>query len=179
MALSIRRGASRAFKITLEGCEEQDYIWKDLGSIRVRLSQGGIHVDKTPVIDKSDGTVILVYFSQEDTIKFLDTAKAKLQVFTLKESTYHQLAIKSDVFEVAVLESLWDDVVTDGSYSGNENIDLDDPEYSDPIGHDYYGYLHMDVEEFRGIISEVPGAIMEGTVLRYNPSSETLLSSNS
>lgn len=179
MALNIRRGASRVFYITLENCEAQDFIWRDLGTIRVRLSQGNVVVDKIAEIDHNDETACFVYFSQEDTIKFSDKFKAKVQVFILRESTDHQLAVKSTPFDVVVMESLWDEVITDGVYSGIEDFSLVDPAFQEPIGHDYYGYLHIDISEFRGIISEVDEALIEGDTLVYDPSSETLSSTSS
>ena len=177
MALSIRRGASRVFRLSLENCVAFDYLWKDLGTIRVRLSQGGIVVDKTPTIMTSDATSCLVYYSQEDTIRFSDQAKAKIQVFALKESTYHQLAVKSEIYDVEVYPSLWNEAITDGKYSGNESLNLDSPAFQDPVGHDYYGYMHIDIKEFSGIISEVSGNILQGANLVYNPTTETLRSS--
>lgn len=176
MALSIRRGASQVIQLSLEGCDTQDYIWEDFGTIRVRLSQGIVHVDKIAQIDQDDATACLIYLSQADTIQFSSESKAKLQVFTLRESQYHQLAIKSKVFDVIVEESLWDEVITDGTYSGDEDIDLFDPKYQTPMGHDYYGYVHIDVNEFRGIISDAEDAQLMGDVLTYDPSSETLYS---
>lgn len=179
MALSIRRGASKVIQLSLEGCEYQDYIWEDFGTIRVRLSQGSVHVDKIAQISQDDATACLIYFSQADTIQFSSESRAKLQVFTLRESQYHQLAIKTKVFDVLVEESLWDEVVTDGTYSGTEDVDLFDPDYPAPIGHDYYGYLHIDVNEFRGIISDAEDAQMLGDTLMYDPDSETLYSETS
>lgn len=174
MALSIRRGASRVFVITLEGCEDDDYIWSDLGTLMVRLRQGANIVDKKLTIDPHDHTKGYVYFSQAETIKFSDTAKAKIQVFTLKESTYHQLAIKTDAFDVIVLESLWDNVV--GTNYTEEYLPPDSPEFTDPVGHDYYQYLHVDISEFAGIISDAPGAILSNETLVFNASTETLYS---
>jgi len=177
MALTLRRGTSRVFQLTLENCDTQDYIWQDFGKVRVRLSQGGYYIDKFAQIDPNDPTSCLVYYSQEESIKFTEDSKAKLQVFVLKESEEHQLAIKSKTFDVIIEESLWNEVITDGKYAGTEVLTLDDPEYSEPIGHDYYSYLHLDIKEFRGIISNDAGAVMEGTTLYYDGSNETLFSS--
>ena len=174
MALTIRRGASRVFVITLENCAEDDYIWNELGTLMVRLRQGSVIVDKKLTIDSRDKKVGYVYFSQAETIKFRDDAKAKLQIFTLKESTYHQLAIKTDAFEVIVLESLWDNVV--GENYQEEYLPPDSPEFTDPVGHDYYQYLHVDISAFAGIISDAPGTILNGTDLVFNESIETLYS---
>lgn len=176
MALSIRRGASRVFVITLEGCEDDDFIWSDLGRLMVRLAQGANVVDKLLTIDAHDRTKGYVYFSQGDTIKFKDNAKAKLQIFTLKDSTYHQLAIKTDTFEVNVLESLWNEVVDKSHAYVEEYLPPDSPEFTEPVGHDYYQYLHIDISEFAGIITSVPGTILSGTNLVYNGTSETLYS---
>lgn len=176
MALNIRRGASRVFQITLENCEALDYLWSDLGTIRVRLSQGDVYVDKIAIIDPNDATACLVYYSQAETLKFSDKYKAKLQVFVLNESQSHQLAIKSSVFDVIVSESLWNEYVTDGNYGENESLILDSPEYQEPIGHDYYSYLHIDINEYRGIISEVAVAVLDGDTLVYNPDTEVLYS---
>lgn len=176
MALSIRRGTSKLLQLTLENCNTQDYIWSDFGSIRVRLSQGSVCVDKFATIDYNDETACFVYYSQEDTIKFSDKYKAKLQVFVLNESLEHQVASKSSVFDVIILESLWDNVVTDGRYGGVESLVLEDPDYPEPIGHDYYGYLHIDIKEYRGIITEFGGATLEGSFLVYDPSTETVFS---
>ena len=177
MAIYIRRGTSKVLQLCLEGCSEQTYIWRDLGSIRVRLTQGAVVIDKRPVIDKNDSSCCLVYYSQADTIRLKSGMKARLQVFTLKESSYHQTAIKSEVFEIPIEESLWDTEVTDGKYTGTESLSFDSPEYQEPIGHDYYGHLHLKINEFQGIISEVSGAILQGSTLVYNKDTETLLSS--
>lgn len=178
MALTLRRGTSRVFQLTLENCDTQDFIWQDFGKIRVRLSQGRHYIDKYAQIDPNDPTACLVYYSQEDSIGFSEEIKAKLQVFLLKESEDHQLAIKSKTFDVIIEESLWNEVITDGNYSGTEVLTLDDPEYSQPIGHDYYSYLHLNIKEFSGIISNDAGAVVEGSDLYYDSSNETLFASS-
>ena len=174
MALSIRRGTSRVFVITLEGCEDDEYIWSDLGTLMVRLRQGANIVDKKLTIDPNDRTKGYVYFSQAETINFTDQAKAKIQIFTLKESTYHQLAIKTNAFDVTVLESLWDNVV--GEKYSQEYLPPDSPEFTDPVGHDYYQYLHIDISEFAGVISDASGTILSHDTLMFNSSTETLYS---
>lgn len=178
MALSIRRGASRVFVITLDNCTQESYTFNDFERVIVRLSQGAINIDKDLTISKTNGREGMVYFSQADTINFNEQVKARLQVFLLEESGYHQLAVKSDVFDLVVLESLWNNVVGTGEYI-HENLHLDYPEFQNPIGHDYYQPLHIDINQFAGIIGEVDGCIMEAGHLIYNPSSETLYSSNS
>lgn len=177
MSLSIRRGASRVFQISFDNCDNQDILWNNFEHIRVRLSQGDVVVDKMAVIDQNDATACLVYYSQEDTIRFKNNSTAKLQIFLIKESEDHQIAIKTNVFDVVVGESLWNEVVTDGIYSGNESLAILDPEYSEPIGHDYYSYLHIDIKEYHGIISEKADVIIDGTNLYYDPSTETIFAS--
>ncbi len=179
MALSIRRGASRVIQLTLERCEAQDFLWGDFNTILVRLSQGSVNIDKTPVIQENDPSSCLVYYSQEDTLRFSDKQKARLQVFLLYESNEHQCAVKSDVYNVVVTESLWNEAITSGVYSGNESLELVDPNYQYPIGHDCYSFLHIDITEFRGIIKEAVEAALEGDSLAYNPSNETLSAESS
>lgn len=176
MGLTIRKGASRVFVITLDHCTQESYTFKDFEKVIVRLSQGAINVDKNLTVTKSNGREGMVYFSQEDTINFQNNSKARMQILLLEESMYHQLVVKTSVFDVYVEESLWYNTVG-GDHYEYEDLPPGSYEYTNAIGHDYYQDLHIDINEFAGIMGDVDGCIMQGTNLKFNPSTETLYSS--
>lgn len=175
MALSVTRGTTRTLVICLEGCTEDDYIWTNYDKTIVRIVQGSVVIDKELEVLKDDATAGVVFYTQEDTLRLNDSSKAKLQISSIKETKNHQASLKSPIFDVIVCPSLWNDEITTGVFE-EENFDLIKPEYPDPMGHVAYDYLHIDIREFAGVISEKEEAVLEGLTLVVDGDTETLYS---
>lgn len=111
MALSIRRGTTKTLQLTIDCCKK---IWSDLGTIIVRLKQGELVIDKTPIVDSEDPTMCRVIYTQDETIQLKSGMPAQMQIFSIIGGTSQEVAAKSGVYEVTVLESLWDEVIHNG-----------------------------------------------------------------
>lgn len=186
MALTIRRGTTRAFLIGLDNCTKSDYLWKNFQGTKVRLRQGSVIIDRPVTMVDNDATACMVYFTEKDTLKLSSNIGAKLQISSYRETPAHSVVLKSKEFEVIVLPSLWDTSVTDGIFDDDSVISLSDPLYPAPIAHDIYQTLHINVDEYSGIIAENAQIIeyidvtvdgtMDGVRLVYDENSETLSS---
>lgn len=108
MAISIRRGTTKTLMFTLDCCCNQE--WADLGKVIVRLQQGSLVIDKELTVSESDPTAATVEYSQEETIQLNEGSPAEIQIFSIN-GTEKETALKSDVYEVKVLKSLWNEVV--------------------------------------------------------------------
>ena len=111
MAIDIRKGTTKTIIFTID-CGNKE--WTDLGTVHVRLKQGSLIIDKIPRILASDPTSAQVDYTQEETIQLAEGQKAELQIFPVIGSADSEVAIKSDVYEVNVLRSLWNEVVHNG-----------------------------------------------------------------
>ena len=108
MAITIRRGTTKTIIFTID-CENKE--WSDLGTVHVRLKQGSLIIDKIPTILQSDPTSAQVDYTQDETIQLIEGQKAELQIFPVINSNGSEIAIKSDIYEVNILRSLWNEVV--------------------------------------------------------------------
>lgn len=108
MAISIRKGTTKTIIFTID-CDNKQ--WTDLGTVHVRLKQGSLIIDKTPTILVDDPTSAQVDYTQDETIQLIEGQKAELQIFPVIGSGSSEVAVKSDVYEVNVLKSLWSEVV--------------------------------------------------------------------
>lgn len=111
MAIDIRKGTTKSLIFTID-CDNKE--WTDLGTVHVRLKQGSLVIDKIPTILASDPTSAQVDYTQEETIRLIEGQKAELQIFPVIGPEESEIAVKSDVYEVNVLRSLWNEVVHNG-----------------------------------------------------------------
>lgn len=176
MALTIRKGATKVYIIGLDGCTSEDYLWSTFDKTLVRLQQGNYVVEKELHIMEDDATAGLVHFTEADTLPLVGDSKALLQVASLKETSDHELVLKSREFEVVVLPSLWTTPIASGIE--RENLVLLEPDIPKAALHSVYETLHIDIKEYSGIISERADAIIEGQYLVFDPQTETLYSSD-
>lgn len=108
MAISIRKGTTKTLMFTLDCCCNQE--WEDLGTVKVRLKQGNLIIDKELTVSESDPTSATVEYSQDETIQLLEGSPAEIQLFSI-QGTDNEIALKSDIYEVSILRSLWSEVV--------------------------------------------------------------------
>lgn len=108
MAIVITRGTTKTLYFTLDSNQNQE--WVNLGNIKLRISQGNIVVDKFLVVDSGDPTLASVTFTQEETLRFRE-GKGEFQLVSVIGNQYSEIVLKSAVFEVIILKSLWNEVV--------------------------------------------------------------------
>ena len=99
------RGTTPVFEITLEGTD-----YDQLGTVLFRFRQNGTVLDKTPVISDNKATITL---TQEETLRF-DEGKVSIQLMGILGPAATEVVPKSDIVEISVLRSLWEEAVHNG-----------------------------------------------------------------
>lgn len=86
-----------------------DTLWKSLGTIIIRLVQGTLVIDKK--FNDWQEDVLTVEYTQDDTIKLFENKSAKIQVLSVDGDISNESALKSQTYQISVLDSLWDEAV--------------------------------------------------------------------
>lgn len=86
-----------------------DTMWQDLGSIHVRIVQGSLILDKEFSNWQED--ILTVKYTQDDTIRLTEGKPAKLQVLCVDGDLTDESALKSQAYQISVLDSLWNEAV--------------------------------------------------------------------
>ena len=106
---SIRRGTTKKVTFLIK-CNCSGTTWSDLGTLKFRLTQGNVTLDKTLVIVSSDHTSAYIKYTQEDTLRF-SVGSARGQLFSITGTGNAEVALKTHVYNVEIQESLWDQAV--------------------------------------------------------------------
>lgn len=97
--MEIIRGTTPTIIIELE----DDVKFSELGRCVLRIKQGDLFIDKEPFeVSGSEGKF---KYSEEETLKLLE-GKAWIQLVGKDENVE-----KTNVYEIAILKSLWNEVV--------------------------------------------------------------------
>ncbi len=86
-----------------------DTVWRSLGTIIIRLVQDNLLIDKTFKDYQED--ILTVEYTQDETIRLMDNKSAKIQVMCVDGDLADESALKSQTYQVSVLDSLWDEAV--------------------------------------------------------------------
>lgn len=114
MQLFIRKGTTKTLTLAIDTCCGDTKTWSDLGTVRVRLVQGNITIDKTITVSAQDPTTATVSYTQEETNQLSVGSNFQLQLFAIKGPAATEVAAKSDIYEGKVLPSLWNEVIHNG-----------------------------------------------------------------
>lgn len=86
-----------------------DRKWSDFGTIHVRIAQGPLFIDKE--FSDEDTDCLLVEYTQEETIRLNENKPAELQVFSVDGEVESEVALKTQIYKISILKSLWSEVL--------------------------------------------------------------------